>query len=301
MPTKRSAPTDNVQPPAPQRSAPGNDFHLPLSSAGHHNDMPNDAAVASASPPSQDARQNDQLSPTSSHVQLAHAPPATNNSASIDLAPTIEENIHGRQPAIAVETASALHPSIAGNGGARANYHAAQQQRVVTCNLSLIPPSKCNKSPTAAPLITAPDAQQKIRLSGIVLVLYTPQPGPPARMYMLVGDNAGVAGVTVWGDTVSQLTSEPDIIGRAVSIPGCTMSFYNGKRSLNVSRNHVIHFPDNSPHAEWWTSKLQAPSLTTQELLALPDNSIANVLAVCAGIRREEKTACKNCNASYDT
>lgn len=290
MPTKRSTPTDNVQPPEPQRSAPDNDLHLPISSAGHHNDMPNDAAVASASPPSQIG----QLPPTSSPVQLAQSPPATNNSASIDQAPTIEENIHGRLPANVAANASALQP-IAGNGGARAQYHAAQQQRVVTCNLSLIPPSKCNKSQTASPLITAPDAQQKIRLSGIVLVLYTPQPGPPARMYMLVADDAGVAGVTVWGDTVSQLTSEPDIIGRAVSIPGCTMSFYNGKRSLNVSRNHVIHFPDNSPHAVWWTSKLQAPSITSQELQALPDNSIANVLAVCAGIRREEKTACKNC------
>jgi hypothetical protein len=291
MPTKRSPPTDNVQPPEPQRSAPDNDLHLPISSAGHHNDMPNDAAVASASPPSQIG----QLSPTSSPVQLAQSPPATNNSASIDQAPTVEENIHGRLPANVAANASALQPSIAGNGGARAQYHAAQQQRVVTCNLSLIPPSKCNNSPTASPLITAPDAQQKIRLSGIVLVLYTPQPGPPARMYMLVADDAGVAGVTVWGDTVSQLTSEPDIIGRAVSIPGCTMSFYNGKRSLNVSRNHVIHFPDNSPHAVWWMSKLQAPSITSQELQALPDNSIANVLAVCAGIRREEKTACKNC------
>ena len=131
--------------------------------------------------------------------------------------------------------------------------------------------------------------------------MYTPQPGPPARMYMLVMDKDGVAGVTVWGDTVNQLMGTADIIGMAVNIPGCTMSFYNGKRSLNVPRNHVMLFPDNSPHMDWWSSKLQEEPLNTQQLLALPDQSIANVFAVCASITREEKTMCKilQCNASH--
>ena len=136
------------------------------------------------------------------------------------------------------------------------------------------------------------DAQQKIRLTGIIIVMYTPQLGPPARMYMLVADKDGVAGVTVWGDTVNQLMDTSDIIGKAVSIPGCSMSFYNGKRSLNVPRNHLIQFPDNSPHLDWWTSKLQEESLTTKQLHSLPDQTIANVFAVCASIIREEKTQC---------
>ena len=140
------------------------------------------------------------------------------------------------------------------------------------------------------------DNNQRIRLTGVVLVVYAPQQGPPARMYMLVGDGTGVAGVTVWGDTVNQLMSTPNLIGQAVNFPGCTISCYNGKRSLNVPRNHVVVFPHDSPHAQWWASKLQTAPLNTQQLLAEPENAIVSIFAVCSGIRREEKTQCKQYN-----
>jgi hypothetical protein len=186
-------------------------------------------------------------------------------------------------------------PIAAAGGGARAAHHASHQQKVITCNLSLIPPSKCYDAYLQL-LMPIADAHQRIRLSGIVLVVYAPQQGPPARMYMLVGDGSGVAGVTVWGDTVSQLTGTANLIGQAVVLPGCTMSFYNGKRSLNVPRNHVVAFPNDSPHAQWWASKLQTAPLTTQQLLAEPDHAIVSIFAVCSGIRREEKTMRKQCH-----
>ena len=138
--------------------------------------------------------------------------------------------------------------------------------------------------------------QQRIRLTGVIIVMYNPQEGPPARMYMLVADKDGVAGVTVWGDTVAQLNDSSDVIGRAVDIPGCSLSCYNGKRSLNVPRNHSIRFPENSPHAEWWEGLMQRESVNTQQMLALPENTIANLFAVCATIRREEKTQGKICS-----
>ena len=134
------------------------------------------------------------------------------------------------------------------------------------------------------------ELQQKIRLTGIIIVMYSPQPGPPARMYMLVADKDGVAGVTVWGDTVNQLLSTPDVVGRAITIPGCTISCYQGKRSLNVPRNHVIQLPDVSPHKDWWEEKLQAESLTTKQMQTMQDNTICNLFAVCAGLRLEERT-----------
>ncbi len=120
--------------------------------------------------------------------------------------------------------------------------------------------------------------------------MYSPQPGPPARMYMLVADKDGVAGVTVWGDTVQQLLTSPDVVGRAVTIPGCSISSYQGKRSLNVPRHHVIQLPDVSPHLDWWEEKLQAESVTTKQMQSMPDNTICNLFAVCAGMRREERT-----------
>lgn len=113
-------------------------------------------------------------------------------------------------------------------------------------------------------------------------------------MYMLVADKDGVAGVTVWGDTVQQLMTTPDIIGRAITIPGCSISSYKGKRSLNVPRNHIIQLPDASPHLDWWEEQLQAVSLTTKQIQSMQDNTICNLFAVCAGMRREERTQGKN-------
>ena len=137
------------------------------------------------------------------------------------------------------------------------------------------------------------DAHQRIKLSGIIITMYAPQEGPPARMYMLVADKDGVAGVTVWGDTVAQLMGTADVIGQAVSIPGCTMSFYKNKRSLNVPRHQVVDFQVASPHLDWWSAKLQAEPVTTKQLQSLPDQTITNIFAVVASIRREEKTTCK--------
>lgn len=137
------------------------------------------------------------------------------------------------------------------------------------------------------------DAAQRIRLTGIIIAMYTPQMGPPARMYTLIADKDGVAGVTVWGDTVYQLMDSNDVVGQAVSIPGCSLSLYNGKRGVNVPRNHTILFPTVSPHCDWWDAKLLDEPLTTKQVQGLPENAITNLFAVCAGIRREEKTQCK--------
>ena len=137
---------------------------------------------------------------------------------------------------------------------------------------------------------TVTDTQQKVRLAGIIICGYTPQAGPPARMYLLVADEDGVAGVTVWGDTVRQITGTTDVIGRAVAIPGCTLSFYNGKRSLNVPRNAIVHFTATSPVQNWWEQKLDGPVVTTQQLLQLPDHTVVNLLAICGSITRQEKT-----------
>jgi hypothetical protein len=257
--------------------------------------MPADAAVASISPQSKRIRENQNPNVAQSPERAppaAVAPPHSPNGQQPYGEPQMPPvNVNGD-----ASIPSAPVAVVAGQGGAREAFHQSQQQRVITCNLTLIPPSNIAHHIVHDPqhvLIRSPAHQQKIRLSGIVIVLYSPQPGPPARMYMLVADKDGVAGVTVWGDTVHQLAGTSDVIGRAVNIPGCTMSFYNGKRSLNVPRNLVIHFPETSPHHEWWASKLVEESVTTKQMLTMPDHTVASVFAVCAGIRREERTSCK--------
>jgi hypothetical protein len=63
-----------------------------------------------------------------------------------------------------------------------------------------------------------------------------------------------------------------------------------GKRSLNVPRNAIVHFTATSPAQNWWEQKLDGPVVNTQQLLQMPDHTVANVLAICGSITRQEKT-----------
>lgn len=111
--------------------------------AGHHPDMPPDAAVAVASPQSKRTLENQH--PRNSLLTGHH----TNNTALIDGQMTqgveADEQQHDSQSstasAEATTQAMTAGQAATSNGGARAAYVASQQQRVTTCNLSLLPPS----------------------------------------------------------------------------------------------------------------------------------------------------------------
>ena len=144
MPTKRSLPADHAVPPAPQRSAPDTELHLsPV--RGHQPDMPMDAGVASAAPSSPSSSENSMPSPLPSPIRGGHQTGTASISASTEQTPPPPENLATNHEASSLQ-AVVLQPSIAANGGARAIHQASQQQRVVTCNLSLIPPSECSIS-----------------------------------------------------------------------------------------------------------------------------------------------------------
>jgi hypothetical protein len=52
----------------------------------------------------------------------------------------------------------------------------------------------------------------------------------------------------------------------------------------------TLHFTATSPAQNWWEQKLDGPVVTTQQLLQMPDHTVANVLAICGSITRQEKT-----------
>ena len=128
--------TDNQSPPPTQRSSLEH-HHSPM--AGHHPDMPADAAVAIASP--QGRKSNENAMPITNQpcenaaiiVPNGQQPPATAE----------HPPAHPTSAAAAeTESQSSLPVSpAAGNNGARNAYLASQQNRAVTCNLSLLPPS----------------------------------------------------------------------------------------------------------------------------------------------------------------
>jgi hypothetical protein len=131
MPPKRTTLPENLSPPPSQGSITSMDHHH-SPAAGYLPEMPVDAAIASASPQSKRFKENDMPPIPSSPNQSPETPGEQQEPTDLLTSPTTA----------AVVRAPVLSPSLSTNGGARAAYIAAQQHRVVTCNLSLIPPSK---------------------------------------------------------------------------------------------------------------------------------------------------------------
>lgn len=124
MPPKRvlQPHNDDQSPPPAQRPAIALEHHLsPM--PGHHPDIPADAAVAISTPP----RRHDQN--------------ADLQSPSENISPNGAGPIPAVTPAPQAALASEPAQTIVTNGGARAAYTAAQQQRIITCNLAAIPTS----------------------------------------------------------------------------------------------------------------------------------------------------------------
>lgn len=177
MPQKRTPPAGNPSsPPTPGSNSNVYLHHSPI--AGRLQDLPVDSAAASASPQTKRFKENEMppipSSPNQSPEASGQLPEATDlltsqptaaaggrsmlavspiaNGGNPILPAPIQRPISTGQLA-ATETLASHSAAAAGegmvvpsspipNGGARAQYAAAQQQRTVTCNLSLIPPSK---------------------------------------------------------------------------------------------------------------------------------------------------------------
>lgn len=149
MPPKRPPPTnsDDHSPPPAQRQAitpeqrpppTTSDYHSPPPAlrpaitlehhlspmAGHHPEIPADAAVATSTPP--------RTLSTTMAMQPPFGIPSENISPNVvvQIAPAQQEP-PATEPAQIAAT----------NGGARAAYANAQQQRIVSCNLTTLPSS----------------------------------------------------------------------------------------------------------------------------------------------------------------
>lgn len=161
MPPKRSfAGETPATPPPTQRLALDTGLHL-SPQVGHHPDTPEISAAASASPPSTGSSDVDSVHPASASIAVVlsdHQAIAAHGKENVVLLPmhhsSLSDNPSELPPVMNAEmpsgnqnlpdaiAPSAQHPSTTGNAGARAAHHASHQQRVITCNLSLIPPSK---------------------------------------------------------------------------------------------------------------------------------------------------------------
>jgi hypothetical protein len=148
MPPKRPLSDANSYqspPPGHRNTHNGIDHHhSPL--PGHHQETPSDAAVATSTPPRTNVRNDDEnLSPTNvrSPNQIQDRSAGANNGISLPATTDNAEMLSVTAPTAMQSSPGALmQPDAVVSGGARAAYQASQQQRIITCNLSSIPPSK---------------------------------------------------------------------------------------------------------------------------------------------------------------
>ena len=126
-------------------------------------------------------------------------------------------------------------------------------------------------------------------LEAIIIAIFPTQKGPPARKHICIMDSFGVTGVTVWNSDVHKFPK--DVLGGVISISRASVSSFQGKKSLVLSKESVVSVSTEGkgPMAEWWESlALQTPLPLASALIAA-DNSIINVFGVVAFISTEQK------------
>ena len=144
MPPKR--PLSNINdcqsPPPGQQQTLANDHHLsPI--PGRLPETPTDAPVAINTPPRIIERNSENLPPTMGHSpEHIQQRPAAGANHSIQPAVAAEIHTEAERTAMQNSPVQEMATGALVGGGARAAYHASQQQRVVTCNLNNIAPSE---------------------------------------------------------------------------------------------------------------------------------------------------------------
>ena len=129
----------------------------------------------------------------------------------------------------------------------------------------------------------------KHNLVAIVIASFPIQNGPPARRHITVRDSHGCTGLTVWNADVHKFPKE--ILGGVVTITRASVSIYQGKKNLVLSKDSSVHVNSVSPSpmAEWWASLARQPPLPLPSAIIAADNSVINVFGILAFVTNEEK------------
>ena len=129
----------------------------------------------------------------------------------------------------------------------------------------------------------------KHNLTAIIIAIFPTQKGPPARKHVFLMDSFGVTGVTVWNGDVHKFP--PEALGGVVSITRASVSSYQGKKGLVLSKESVISVSTTGqcPMSVWWDSLASQPPLQLAAALVAADNSVINIFGVVAFLSSETK------------
>jgi hypothetical protein len=131
----------------------------------------------------------------------------------------------------------------------------------------------------------------KFQLSGICIAVY-PAVVNPDRRYIVLADNTGSVGVTVWNANVHKFSNAS--VGTLVSINKVSISSHHGKKQLTLTRDSHVEVADIShePHhsvSQWWLQLLKQVPKSCGAVHDTPDNDIVTVSGICGHVTSEIK------------
>jgi len=129
----------------------------------------------------------------------------------------------------------------------------------------------------------------KHNLESIIIAIFPVQNGPPARRHVLVRDQHGTTGITVWHNDVHKFPK--CVLGAVLHITRASMSLYQGKKNLVLNKDStvVVNSTTPSPLATWWAGLAASCPLPLPAAITAAENSIINVFGVIGFTSQDHK------------
>ena len=129
----------------------------------------------------------------------------------------------------------------------------------------------------------------KHNLECIIIAIFPVQNGPPARRHIMVRDQHGTTGITVWHHDVNKFPKA--VLGAVLLITGASVSLYQGKKNLVLNKEStvVVNSTTPSPLATWWAGLADMSPLPLPAAITAAENSIINVFGVLGFCSQDTK------------
>ena len=129
----------------------------------------------------------------------------------------------------------------------------------------------------------------RFSFQAVVFVVY-PASEKPDRRHVLLVDQFGCTGLTVWGAHVPLFTFAT--VGTVVKFTKLGMVVHNGKKALSMSKDTTIVFMPSTcstEESQWWQSFSHQPFKRIIDIHDCDDNQIVNVAGIVGSLSSETK------------
>jgi len=129
----------------------------------------------------------------------------------------------------------------------------------------------------------------RFSFQAVVYVVYPPSEKPDRRHVLLV-DQHGCTGLTVWGAHVPLFNFSS--VGTVVKFTKLSLVMHNGKRSLSMAKDTTVVFMSASvvtDEAKWWLSLANSKYKKIADIHDCADDEVVNVAGIVGMLSSETK------------